>query len=121
MAYVTVWKIGPACAAQQAKKVSARTMKGNETNASRSLMDFSGTAASVVPPPAAACGGLRTNSAAGTSVAHTSTAMTACAARQSICVMSQAANGDMVIGATPTPTDTSETASPRCPVIQPMT
>ncbi len=66
-------------------------------------------------------GGRRTKSAAGTSVAHTSTASTTCAARQSICVMSQAANGDMVIGATPTPTETSDTARPRCPLIQPIT
>jgi hypothetical protein len=35
--------------------------------------------------------------------------------------MSHAANGDIVIGATPTPTDTSETARPRCWVIQPIT
>ena len=35
--------------------------------------------------------------------------------------MSHAANGDMVIGATPTPTETSETARPRCSAIQPMT
>ena len=48
-------------------------------------------------------------------------AMTTSAARQSIWVMSQAANGDIVIGATPTPTETSETARPRCSVIQPIT
>ena len=35
--------------------------------------------------------------------------------------MSHAANGDMVIGATPTPTETSDTARPRCALIQPMT
>src|SRR5712672_743762 len=66
-------------------------------------------------------GGRRTKSAAGTSVAHTSTASTTCALRQSICVMSHAANGDIVIGATPTPTETSDTARPRCSVIQPIT
>ena len=33
-----------------------------------------------------------------------------CAARQSPFVRSQAAKGDMVIGATPTPAETSETA-----------
>ncbi len=55
------------------------------------------------------------------SVAHTSTASTTCALRQSICVMSHAANGDIVIGATPTPTETSDTARPRCSSIQPIT
>ena len=37
-----------------------------------------------------------------------------CALRQSVHVISHAANGDIVIGATPTPTDTSDTARPRC-------
>ena len=55
------------------------------------------------------------------SVAQTMSANTSCAARQSICVMSQAANGDIVIGATPMPTDTSDTARPRCCVNQPIT
>jgi len=55
------------------------------------------------------------------SAAHTRTARTTSAARQSICVMSHAANGDIVIGATPTPTETSETARPRCAVIHPIT
>ena len=113
-----MWKIGPACAAQQAKKVSARTTNGAEKNASRRLVRGPSAAAD---PAAAAAGGRRTKSAAGTRVAHTSTAMTSCAARQSICVMSHAANGDMVIGATPTPTETSDTARPRCSLIQPMT
>ncbi len=35
--------------------------------------------------------------------------------------MSHAANGDIVTGATPTPTETSATARPRCVVIQPIT
>ena len=114
-----VWKIGPACAAQQAKKVSARTMNGAETNALRRVMG--GPSAVPCSAAAVAAGGRRTKSAAGTSVTQTSTARTSCALRQSICVISHAANGDMVIGATPTPTETSETARPRCSVIQPMT
>src|SRR5688572_26865488 len=51
-----------------------------------------------------------TNSEAGISRAHTSTAMICCALRQSVQVMSHAANGERVSGATPTPTDTSDTA-----------
>ena len=66
-------------------------------------------------------GGRRANKAAGIRVAQTSSAITASAARQSICVMSQAANGDIVMGATPTPTDTSATARPRRSLIQPIT
>src|SRR6185503_20559162 len=115
------WKIGPACAAQQAKKVSASTMNGAETNASRTVMEGSRLATSPPRPVVALGGGRRAKKAAGTSVAHTSTAMTSCAARQSICVMSHAAKGDIVIGATPTPTETSETARPRCALIQPIT
>src|SRR6185295_8869761 len=119
MAYVTVWKIGPACAAQQAKKVSARTMNGADTNASLRLICGPSLAPSC--DPLGIAGGLRTNSASGTSVAHTTTARTTCAARQSICVMSQAAKGDIVIGATPPQTDTRDTARPRCSVIHPLT
>ena len=40
--------------------------------------------------------------------------MTSIAVRQSYVVMSQRANGEIVIGATPIPAETSETARLRC-------
>src|SRR6185503_19873262 len=93
-------------------------MNGAERNASRS---FIGGPSGAPGAAAGSAGGRRTKRAAGTSVAHTNTAMTACAWRQSICVIGQAANGDMVTGATPTPTETSATARPRRSLIQPIT
>ena len=47
--------------------------------------------------------------------------MVSCAPRQSVTVSSQLANGDMVIGATPTPTVVSETARARCASNQSLT
>src|SRR5687768_8133802 len=62
------------------------------------------------PESAAATGVGRTNRAAGMSKTHTRTPMMSCAVRQSVQETSHAANGDSVSGATPTPTDTSDTA-----------
>ena len=44
-----------------------------------------------------------------------------CAVRQSYCVNSHAANGEMTIGATPMPAETSDTASERWVSNQPVT
>src|SRR6185436_16802152 len=99
---------------QQAKKVSPRTMNCGE----RSAAPTEGKGASAAPaaPPAApgaAAGAGRTSSVAGRTSAAAMAAMVNCALRQSIVVRSQLANGDMVIGATPTPIETSETARAR--------
>src|SRR5262245_7802444 len=104
-----VWKIGPECAAQHAKYVSARTMNGTERSAP--LTD-PWVPSGVIASGAAllAAGACRTKSAAGMRSAQTRIAIVSCAVRQSVIDTSHAAKGDMVSGATPTPTDTSETA-----------
>src|SRR5437660_185099 len=96
-----VWKIGPACVAQQAKNVRASTMNGAETSASATRTR---SAVALAAPPASATGVGRTNSAAGISSAQTSKPMINCALRQSCVVSSQAASGERVSGATPMPT-----------------
>src|SRR5688572_21419508 len=104
-----VWKIGPECAAQHAKYVSARTMKGAERSAPPTdpcvpagRGDFAESAR--------AAGAWRTNREAGMSGAQTRIAMMSCAERQSVHDTSHAEKGDSVSGATPTPTETSDTA-----------
>ena len=54
-------------------------------------------------------------------MAATTTATTCIEVRQSWCEISQAANGDIVIGAIPMPADTSETARLRWVSNQPVT
>src|SRR6267143_4364039 len=105
-----VWKIGPACVAQQAKNVRASTVNGTETSASETRTGECSAAAPAGPPCAATAGGCRTNKAAGMSSAHTSRPMVSCALRQSWLASSQAASGETVIGATPMPAETSDTA-----------
>src|SRR5438067_7734194 len=100
-----VWKIGPACVAQQAKNVSASTIKGAETSASETRTDECPARAS-----SATAGACRTKKAAGTSSTQTSRPMINCALRQSWLASSQAASGETVIGATPMPAETSDTA-----------
>src|SRR6476660_1165640 len=104
-----VWKIGPACVAQQAKKLAASTMKGVERSAAPTAI---GGSAAALPPPAVAalCGAGRTKSAAGSRSAQAAMPMMSCADRQSVVASSHAANGETVIGATPIPAETSETA-----------
>src|SRR5258705_492909 len=71
---------------------------------------------SLAPRPAAAArvaadaGGRRTSRAAGSSRAQARTPIASIAVRQSWVVISQRANGEIVIGATPIPAETSETA-----------
>src|SRR5690349_11286405 len=103
-----VWKIGPACVAQQAKNVAASTMNGVEVSAAFTDMPLG--PASMWPASVTAAGAGLTNSAAGTKSSQAPRPIVSCAARQSPCCKSQAANGDTVIGATPTPADTSDTA-----------
>src|SRR5262245_19158879 len=111
-----VWKIGPEEAAQQSKYVSARMMNGAERR---------GAPAELCSVPTLAAwpltGGWRTKKAAGMSRTHTRTPMMSCALRQSVQETSHAANGDNVSGATPTPTETSETARLRWRSNQPIT
>src|SRR5262245_51344477 len=75
----------------------------------------------VAPGPALAAGAWRTKREAGMRSAQTRIAIVSCAVRQSVNDTSHAAKGDMVSGATPTPTDTSETARLRRRSIHDMT
>jgi hypothetical protein len=59
-------------------------------------------------------GGRRTNNAAGISSTHARRPTTSIAVRQSYAVINQRANGEIVIGATPMPAETSDTARLRC-------
>jgi hypothetical protein len=65
MASVTIWKIGPECATQHAKWVSAMAANCGERSACATL--YSGSAAPLAKaPPADGTGGRRTNKPAGT-------------------------------------------------------
>src|SRR5947209_4363268 len=114
--------IGPECVAQQKKFVASRMMNCGERNACAS--DISGCEA--LWPAGAECaassaGARRTSSEAGIMIQTTTTATICMEVRQSWFVTSQAASGDMVIGAMPIPADTSETARLRCVSNQPVT
>src|SRR6185295_5816818 len=109
-----VWKIGPECVPQQAKNVSPRTMNCGERSAAPT--EGKGSAGAPGEPgaaPAARAGAGRTSSAAGRTSTAATRAIVSCALRQSIVETSQLAKGDMVIGATPTPMETSDTARAR--------
>ncbi len=80
-----MWKIGPECAAQQAKKVSARTRNCGERNAWAADMPTSPAAAfgPAAAPAPVATGGRRTSNAAGISRIQAATPMVIIAVRQS--------------------------------------
>ncbi len=78
-----MWKIGPECAAQQRKKVSASTTNCGERNASRADIEGSSAAAAPATAPLAAAGGCRTSSAAGIRSAQATTPIVIIAVRQS--------------------------------------
>src|SRR4051812_41277304 len=107
-----VWKIGPACVAQHAKNVAASTMNGRDRKAciapAGSPPDAPGAGAAI------AGGADRMHSAAGSNSPSAPPPTPNCPVRQSWGAPSPAANGEIVIGATPTPADTSETARLRC-------
>src|SRR5687767_11708317 len=84
-------------------------MKARERNACDAVI----SGVPVPPFPAAAAatlGATRTNHTAGKVSAHAMTPTITRVLRQSYCVPSHATSGDIVIGATPTPADTSEIA-----------
>src|SRR5687768_14534387 len=64
----------------------------------------------VVSAETAGAGAARTNQTAGRVSAQDSTPTISSVLRQSCCVTSQATSGDIVIGATPTPAETSDMA-----------
>src|SRR6266513_2257092 len=85
MAWLTMWKIGPECAAQQPKNVSASTMNWGERNACATDRPAPGSAALVDPgaPELAVSGGCLTNSAAGISSVQATMPIVIMAVRQS--------------------------------------
>src|SRR4029453_9278364 len=105
-----MWKIGPECAAQHRKKTRPSTMNWRERSASASELigpSSTGPAAGALP---AGTGGCRTHIAARVNNTHALTPITNIAVRQSYAVINQRANGEIVIGATPMPAETSDTA-----------
>src|ERR1700736_3902055 len=102
--------IGPECVAQQKKFVSSRMMNCGERSACASdISALAGSPDGAVGPPASA-GARRTNSETGIMITATTRATICIEVRQSWCETSQAASGDMVIGAMPIPAETSDTA-----------
>jgi hypothetical protein len=71
--------------------------------------------------PRSSAGGRRTRSETGIMMTATTTAMTCIEVRQSWLETSQAASGDMIIGAIPIPAETSDTARLRWVSNQPVT
>src|SRR6516225_1823371 len=114
--------IGPECVAQQKKLVATRMTNCGERSASPSDISACGA-----PPPVGAvralssAGGRRTKSETGIMMAPTTSATICIEVRQSWFETSQAASGDIVIGAMPMPADTSDTARPRWVSNQPVT
>src|SRR3954447_21360458 len=113
--------IGPEWVAQQKKLVSSKVMNCGDFNAWLTDMPLSATPATVAACVFWSAGGRRTSRAAGIITAATTPAMISIEVRQSWIEMSQAAKGDMVMGAMPMPAETSDTARLRCVSNQPVT
>src|SRR3954467_6562670 len=114
--------IGPECVAQQKKLVASRMMNCGERTAAERVISAgpaAGPAAAVSACPSE--GGRRTSSDTGIMMSATTAAMHCIALRQSQVETSQAASGDIVIGATPMPAETRETARLRWVSNQPVT
>src|SRR5580692_11264340 len=113
--------IGPEWVAQQKKLVASRMMNCGERNASPN--DISAGGASLLDDAAGAssAGARRIRNETGIMIAATTTARICIDVRQSYCEISQAASGDMVIGAMPIPAETSDTARLRWVSNQPVT
>src|SRR5947208_13480679 len=113
--------IGPECVAQQKKFVASRMMNCGERSACASVMSGSAVALDGVDAPLSSAGTRRTSSETGIMIAVTTRATICIEVRQSWFETSQAASGDMVIGAMPMPAETSDTARLRWVAHQPVT
>ena len=78
-----MWKIGPECAAQQAKCASASVMNCGVRNACATVHCVSGTAAPLALEGVAGCGAGRTRNEAGINSAQATMPITSIAVRQS--------------------------------------
>ena len=113
--------IGPEWVAQQKKFVASRMMNCGERSACASVMSGSAVALDGVDAPLSSAGARRTSSETGIMIAATTRATICIEVRQSWFETSQAASGDMVIGAMPMPAETSDTARLRWVSNQPVT
>src|SRR5882724_2649354 len=114
--------IGPECVAQHRKLVASRMMNCGERIACASdISDGGASSLAAAAYPLSTAGGRRTSSETGIMMAATTPARTCIEVRQSWFETSQAASGDMIIGAIPMPAETSETARLRCVSNQPVT
>src|ERR1700722_10830792 len=113
--------IGPECVAQHRKLVESRIMNCGERSAWARDISGGASPSAAAALPRASAGGRRTKSETGIMMEATTAAITCIEVRQSWLVTSQAASGDMIIGATPMPADTRETARLRWVSNQPVT
>ena len=113
-----MWKIGPECAAQQAKCAPASAMNCGVRNACAAVHSVCGASLLSAAASSALFGAGRTRKLAGISSAQAAMPITSIAVRQSYAVISALADGAIVTGATPMPADTSATARLRCCAIQ---
>ena len=109
MAWETMWKIGPECAAQHPKWVNTMAQKGHRVKTLRSF-DARPTQAEARVTPAARS--LRSK-AAGMTTRAESSASTTKAVRQSKESMSQRDRGERARVPSPLPEDTTAAAMPR--------
>src|SRR5712664_1389297 len=96
-------------------------MNCGERSACASVMSAWAESPDGADGPLASAGARRTNSETGIMIEATISATICIEGRQSWCETSQAANGAMVIGATPMPAETSDTARLRFVSNQPNT
>src|SRR6266702_4406365 len=114
--------IGPEWVAQQKKFVSSRVMNCGERNAcARDISPCDELSPAGVERAASSAGGRRTKSETGIMMQATITDTICIVVRQSWLETRQATSGAMVIGATPMPAETSETARLRWVSNQPVT
>ncbi len=78
-----MWKIGPECAAQQAKCASASVMNCGVRSAWAAVHSACGASVAAVLATADTCGAARTRNAAGINSAHAAMPITSIAKRQS--------------------------------------
>src|SRR5712692_9447067 len=114
-----MWKIGPECAAQHAKNVSAMAANCGGRSACATVSSRpSAPAVAAAAAPAGRAGGFRTSNADGMMTSHARSPSTSMAKRQCKLVMSRRARGAAVAEPRLNPTETSATARLRCCVNQ---
>src|SRR5439155_25235589 len=113
--------IGPEWVGQQKNLVSSRMMNCGERSACASVMSGCEGSLDGADAPLSSAGARRTRSETGIMIAATTSATICIEVRQSWFETSQAASGDIVIGAMPMPAETSDTARLRWVSNQPVT